>query len=201
MNDHAPHQRREPTQAAEGLPRWRWSLAEFERFIDLGILTEDDRVELIGGELVPMAAKGVAHENVKGELQDWLHGNLPRRYRIVTELGWRPGSDTYCEPDLIVFPRSFKTLSKVPGSAALLIIEIADTTLKSDLTTKAALYARLAVREYWVVNSFTLETHVHRNPSQGAYLEVKLRKPATVLKPLLLPGVELRLKDLEIEAE
>lgn len=201
MNDHAPPNRREPTQAAEGLPRWRWSLAEFERFIELGILTEDDRVELIGGELVPMAAKGVSHENVKGELQDWLHANLPRKYRIVTELGWRPGSDTYCEPDLIVFPRSFKTLSKVPGNESLLIVEVADTSLKSDLTTKAALYSRLGVREYWVVNSFTLETHVHRNPSDGAYLDVRSRKPTAWLKPFLLPGIELRLKDLEIETE
>ena len=63
MNDHLPSPRREPTQAAEGMPRWRWTLAEFERFIELGILTEDDRVELIGGEIVPMASKGIAQRD------------------------------------------------------------------------------------------------------------------------------------------
>ena len=63
MNQHFPP-RREPTQVADGLPRWRWTLAEFDRFVELGILSDDDRVELIGGEIVPMAAKGIAHESV-----------------------------------------------------------------------------------------------------------------------------------------
>jgi Uma2 family endonuclease len=46
------------TQAAEGVPRFRWTLAAFERLSEVGILTEDDRVELIQGELVPMSPKG-----------------------------------------------------------------------------------------------------------------------------------------------
>jgi hypothetical protein len=64
MNEITRPPRRMPTQAAEGPPGWRWTVAEFDRFIELGILTEDDRVELIGGELVPMAARGNRHENV-----------------------------------------------------------------------------------------------------------------------------------------
>jgi hypothetical protein len=48
---------RPTTQAAEGVPRLRWTLAEFERLTEFGILTEDDRIELIGGELVPMVAQ------------------------------------------------------------------------------------------------------------------------------------------------
>ena len=64
--------RREPTQAAKGLPRWRWTLAEFDRFIEIGILTKADKVELIGGELVPMSPRGVRHEDLKEDLQDWF---------------------------------------------------------------------------------------------------------------------------------
>src|SRR5262245_61664453 len=107
MNDPFPRPRRDPTQAAEGLPRWRWTLAEFDRFVELGSLTEDDRVELIGGELVPMAAKGIRHESARGELQDWIARTLPPTVRVMVELGWRPDEETYCEPDLIVFPRRF----------------------------------------------------------------------------------------------
>ena len=51
MNQHQPRLPRLPTQAAEGLPRWRWTLKEFDRFVELGILDPDDKVELIGGEL------------------------------------------------------------------------------------------------------------------------------------------------------
>ena len=65
MNAPLPRPPRPTTQAAEGLPRWRWTLAEFDRFIDLGILDADDKVELIGGELVQMSAKGIAHENTR----------------------------------------------------------------------------------------------------------------------------------------
>ena len=199
MNQHSSRPIRPPTQAAEGLPRWRWTLAEFERFIELGILTEDDRVELIGGELVPMAAKGIAHENVKFALEDAVLDRLPKTLRVLTELGWRPDADTYCEPDLLLIRRGYKTLSNVPAPEALLVIEVADTTLKSDLTTKAALYARLGVHEYWVVNAFTRQTHVHRTPSADGYGSVKVRKPGAVLKPHLVPEITIRMMDLGLD--
>lgn len=87
MNEMLPRPLREPTQVAEGLPRWRWTLAEFERFIELGILTGDDRAELVGGEIVPLAAKGIGHESAKGELQDWIARKLPQEMRLMVELG------------------------------------------------------------------------------------------------------------------
>ena len=64
MNEMArePRKTRPTTQAADGVPRMRWTLTEFERLIEVGILTEEDRVELIQGELVPMASKGNRHE-------------------------------------------------------------------------------------------------------------------------------------------
>jgi Uma2 family endonuclease len=61
---------RPTTQVADGVPRMRWTLAEFERLIEVGILTEDDRIELIQGELVPMAPKGNRHELVRDEIMD-----------------------------------------------------------------------------------------------------------------------------------
>ena len=69
---------RPTTQAAEGVPRMRWTLAEFERLIEVGILTEEDRIELIQGELVPMASKGNRHELVRDEIMDWMIRRLPR---------------------------------------------------------------------------------------------------------------------------
>ncbi len=199
MNDHTPRPNREPTQAAEGLPRWRWTLAEFERFIELGILTENDRVELIGGELVPMAAKGLAHENVKFALEGAIEEQLSKDFRALIELGWRPDADTYCEPDMVICGRDQRPYAKVLPADVLLVIEIADSTLKSDLTTKAALYARLGVREYWTVNAYTLETHVHLEPSSAGYQVKKKHKAGALLKPRLLTSVAVRLGDLGIE--
>ena len=82
---------RRPTQAAEGLPRWRWSLTEFDQMIEHGLLREDDRVELIDGEMVPMHAKGGRHELVKVKLFNFLMRRVPEELEIGVELGWRPG--------------------------------------------------------------------------------------------------------------
>lgn len=190
-----------PTQAAEGLPRWRWTLAEFERFIDLGILTEDDRVELIGGELVPMAAKRIRHENVKAELEYWFNRRLPPELRLAVELGWWPDGETYCEPDLLVFPVGLRPVTNVAPAEVRLLVEVAATSLKFDTTTKAPLYARLGVREYWVVNAVTLETRVHLDPSQGAYATLRTATQDEMLIPQFVPEIALRLRDLGMDGD
>lgn len=199
MNQHFPRPPRLPTQAAEGLPRWRWTLAEFDRFVELGILTEEDRVELIGGEIVSMAAKGAAHEDVRDDLEDWFHANRPKGTRIVMKLGWRPDDQTYCEPDLVVFPRRFRSLTNVPASEVLLLIEVADSTLKKDTTTKAMLYAGMGVREYWAIDAFTRATYVHREPSAQGYRFKRRIVCGRMLRPALLPQLALRLDRLQID--
>ena len=87
-----PLQRRvlHTTQAAEGLPRLRWTLADLERLTGLGVFTEDDRIELIGGELVPMSPKGNRHENVKALLSDWMYRRLPEGLLLTGEFGSVP---------------------------------------------------------------------------------------------------------------
>jgi Uma2 family endonuclease len=189
---------RPTTQAAEGVPRLRWTLAEFERLAELGIFTEEDRIELIGGELVPMSPKGNRHELVRDELTDLLIQQLPRAMRLSSEIGWRPDADTYLEPDMLVYSRTFKGVS-VPGAEVLLAIEIAGSSMKFDTTAKARVYASLGVREYWVVNAKTLVTKVHRGPSAQAYDSAIEVPPSEALLPLLIPSLAVRLADLSLD--
>src|ERR1700694_4503244 len=114
---------RPTTQAAEGMPRLRWTMAEFERLAELGIFTEDDRIELIGGELVPMSPKGNRHENVRTKLLDWMYRRLPQDLLLSVELGWRPNDDTYLEPDLLIY-HDVPDPSSVSPSEVLLAIEV-----------------------------------------------------------------------------
>ena len=79
-----------------------------------------------------MAAKGISHETAKGELHDWIAGKLPSNARLMIELGSAPDGETYCEPDLIAFPRKFRPFSTVPAAEVMLLIEVADSTLKFD---------------------------------------------------------------------
>jgi Uma2 family endonuclease len=189
---------RPTTQAAEGVPRMRWTLAEFERLIEVGILTEEDRIELIQGELVPMASKGNRHELVRDEIMDWMIRRLPEELRLCSEIGWRPpDADTYVEPDILICPRRFKGVT-VPPQAVLLAVEVAHSSLKFDTTTKAALYAMLGVREYWVVDAETLMTRVHRGPSGDGYASVTKVPPSETLAPSLAATLAIRLGDLDL---
>jgi Uma2 family endonuclease len=176
----------------------RWTLAEFERLIEVGILTEDDRVELIQGELVPMAAKGNRHELVRDELMNWMMERKPADLRLSSEIGWRPpGADTYVEPDLLICPRALKGVTVAPAQV-LLAIEVAHSSLRFDSTTKAKLYAALGVRDYWVVDAETLTTRVHREPSADGYAGVVEVPPSETLVPLLVAPLAVKLADLDL---
>ncbi len=199
MNEHVRPQRG-TTQAAEGLPRLRWTIDDIDQMLEAGVLTEDDRVELIGGELVPMSPKGPLHEAIKLALTRWLRKSLPDELDYLTELGWRPDKVTYCEPDVLIFPARTSP-SKVPPADVFLAIEIADTSERYDLGTKASVYAGLGVREYWVLVASSLTTIVHREPGTRGYGAIREVPATETLAPSLLPGVTLCVADLEIVSE
>ena len=93
------------TSAAEGLPRRRFTVAEVEAMVAAGVMEEDERVELIGGELVPMSPKGNHHEVVKTALLDRWYRARPEHVRLAPETTFRLSEDTYLEPDVVIFPR------------------------------------------------------------------------------------------------
>jgi len=197
MNELPRQQKGRPTtQAAEGVPRLRWTLAEFERLTELGIFTEDERIELIGGELVPMSPKGDRHEVVRSAILNWLRRNLPDEFDLHVEPGWRAGGN-YCEPDFLIGPVGCSPTSINPKDVTLLI-EVAHHSLKFDTTTKAGMYAALGVPDYWIVNARTLATTVYREPSTEGYGSAADVKPNKALVPLLLPSLSLKLADLPV---
>ena len=189
---------RPTTQAAEGLPRLRWSLAEFERLGELGVFGDDEHIELIDGELVPMASKGIRHENVRGELQNWLIRRLPIDAKLFSEPGWRPGGDNYREPDLLIAPAG-TWASQVRPDVVLLLIEVARTSLTFDTGFKARTYAGLGVREYWVVNAVTLETRIFREPGPAGYASNSVVAADTLIVPTLVPALAIKMAALGLD--
>ena len=135
------------TQAAEGLPRRRFTVADVEAMIAAGLMDEDERVELIGGELVPMAAKGNRHEIVKVALLDrWVRAR-PDGVRVAPETTFRLSEDTYLEPDVVIYDRA-TGLKSLSGENVLLVVEIADSSLRYDSGRKAALTPASACATY-----------------------------------------------------
>src|SRR5262245_50618780 len=127
MNEHfRPASLSGTTQAAEGLPRRRWSVAEIEAMVAKGIILEDERFELIGGEVVPMSPKGRRHEILRSELAFCMTQRAGPDLRVMGEPQLNLSDDLYVVPDILVYPAAIK-VPDVRGPTALLVIEIADT--------------------------------------------------------------------------
>ncbi len=113
------------TRAAEGLPRRRFTVAEIEAMVATGVIDEDERFELIGGELVPMSPKGARHELVKVALNArWVRAS-PQSCFVAPETTFRLSDDTFLEPDFVIYARE-TGLTGITGPNILLVAEVAE---------------------------------------------------------------------------
>jgi Uma2 family endonuclease len=186
------------TQAGEGLVRRRFTVAEVESMVAAGILGEDERLELIGGELIPMSPKGMRHENIRTELAFRVTRQVPTTLRVAAEAQLNLSDDVYLVPDILIYPGT-KRVHSVRGPDTLLVVEIADSSLTYDLNTKAGIYATHGVREYWVINARTLDTRVHAAPSGSGYADVGEIPVSGRLTPRAVPEVAVSLGELELD--
>ena len=119
------------TMAAEGLPRLALTVDDVYKMVEAGILHEDDRVELIEGELVPMSQEGNHHEVLKARLAVHFARTMPDDMMFALETTFRLSDMTYLEPDF-VFYREEQPLAELKGDNALLVVEVADSSLAYD---------------------------------------------------------------------
>jgi Uma2 family endonuclease len=186
------------TSAAEGLPRRRFTVAEVEAMVAAGVMEEDERVELIGGELVPMSPKGNHHKVVKAALLQRWYRAAPQGFGLVPETTFRLSEDTYLEPDVVIYPRA-SGIRGLTGANVLLVVEIADLSLRYDIGRKAALYASFGIRELWVIDAPRLTTRVFREPAADGFRDARDFDSADRLAPLFAPEqFALRLDELEL---
>jgi len=186
------------TSAAEGLPRRRFTVAEVEAMVAAGVMEEDERVELIGGELVPMSPKGIRHEVLKKALLRIWYRVASDDIDLVPETTFRLSEDTYLEPDVIIYPRT-SGLRGLTGANVLLVVEIADSSLRYDVGRKAALYASFGIRELWVIDAVRLTTRIFREPAVDGYRGVSDFGPTDQLSPLIAPAAfAVRLDELDL---
>jgi len=146
--------------------RRRFTLQEYHWLVQQGFFG-DDRVELIDGEIVRMAPTGPEHSTTKSRL---LLALMPlvgkgRHLRVDDPLTL---GDHEPVPDMAVVPGSPEDYRQAHPSTALLVIEVADTSLEYDRTVKASLYASAGIPEYWVVNLVERRLEVYREPTSPA---------------------------------
>jgi Uma2 family endonuclease len=198
MNEAFVRHPRPTTRAAEGLPRWSWSVSEVERLSAGGYFRDDDRFELVGGEIVPMSPKGRRHEIVRVALALRLSRGTSEKLVVASESQFNLSEDSYTVPDVLIHPVALKT-PDVRGKDALLVVEVADTSLAYDRGMKERLFAFHEVREYWVINAATLVTAVHTRPSATGYGEIKEIGSGHALTPSLVPAFTISLATIEVD--
>jgi Uma2 family endonuclease len=185
------------TNEAEGLPRRRFSVDDVYAMTRAGILAENERIELIGGELVPMQAKGSFHERLKGALNLYWAQRLPPDLLFITETTLRLAPDTFLEPDFVFYPKA-GGWTGLNAATAQFVVEIADSSLAYDLGRKAALYAGFGIRELWVINAVTRDVRIHREPGGSGYRRCENLTADHRLVPECAPDLAVVLAELTL---
>jgi Uma2 family endonuclease len=149
----------------------RFTADEYERMVALGIFREDERLELIDGEIVEMAPIGHRHGACVSQLNERLVIGVRDRALVWVHGPARLGMVSVPAPDLALLRRgSYRSGSPRPDDI-LLVIEVAESSLRYDRTRKLQLYARAGVREYWVVSVAGEWIELYRSPEGDGYRE------------------------------
>lgn len=177
----------------------RWSVSEYHRMNELGILTTDERTELLAGHITLMAAKGTPHVTALRLLTRLFDSSFADQNAFVsTQDPIQLDDFSEPEPDLAIVQGNILDYTDhhpFPGQVYL-VVEVADSTLKQDCEVKDKLYAQAGITEYWVLDLPNRQLHVFRSPSvQGYTCHLILREPNQV-SPLAFPGLILNLTDI-----
>ncbi len=151
--------------------RHHFAVEDYHLMAKSGILTEDDRVELIKGEIVAMSPIGIRHMSCVNRLNMWLAPLLAGKAIVSVQNSFRINNYSESQPDVTLFRHRddfyAQELPKIQD--ALLVIEVSDTTLKYDRKVKLPLYAKAGISEVWIVNIAALERYT--KPADGKYTE------------------------------
>jgi Uma2 family endonuclease len=179
-------------------PRKRWTREQCGPLEALGLF-EQEKLELIDGELISKMGKNRPQVKAFTWMHLWLLDAFGRQFvnaEAPIDVSPRDNAWNEPEPDLIVLKREFAVFDSNPQPEDLcLVVEIADSTLKFDLTTKAVLYARAGIAEYWVLDVAGKRLIAHRSPVAGAYTSVAVYGEDEIISPLGAPHAKFRPAD------
>jgi Uma2 family endonuclease len=174
----------------------RWTREEYERMIQAGVLAPAVRVELVDGEILNVTPQGSAHATAIRLGNQALSAIFRHGHTVQVRLPLALDPISEPEPDLSVVvggPRNYR--AEHPGSAVL-ILEIADTTLDYDRQRKGRVYARAGITDYWIVNIIENCLEVYRQPGPEGYTSCQVLRPGEAVAPLASPGTAILVDDL-----
>ncbi len=179
----------------------RFTTPEYEQMVAAGVFAERGRVELFEGEIIEMAAMGLAHATCLNNLDYLLKRQVPDEYRVNVQVPILLDDASEPEPDLVVYRRRKRTTHPTPGEI-LLVVEVADRSLEYDRNRKFPRYAAAGIPEAWLFDVFAGVLERHTDPDAGRYRQVTTARngetlPSTVLPDLLLAVAAILADDEE----
>ncbi|MGO8670159.1 MAG: Uma2 family endonuclease [Capsulimonadaceae bacterium] len=180
---------------------WRWTWEDVVAMAAAGIISRDERVELIDGEVMVLAPIGNEHLATTGRI---LRVLFPMRdafgpeYTILQEVPIRIASEYRPQADLVIIRESLDEVATrgVSPSDVRLVIEVSDSTLSIDRNAKSLDYSRVGIPEYWIVNLRDRRLEVHREPTGGGYSTLLAYKPGDSVTPVFAPKIEIAVSDI-----
>ena len=177
------------------LTRRKLDADAFYRMVESGILGREDRVELIDGELIDMAPIGQDHGSVVARMNEALVLALAGQAIVLPQSSIRLDRLNVPEPDFAILKRraDFYGTGEPAGPAdVLLVIEVADSSLRYDRTVKLPLYARSSIPETWIVDLKRRTVEAYRLPTGNQYSQSSMHRLGETISLAAAPGVTLR---------
>ena len=190
------------TPAAAGPRPYRWTIRAYRKLGETGLL-DCLRTVLIRGEILVVPNPNPPHDEALNLAQEFLRAAFATGHHVRNQQGFDVATEDDPGPDLAVVTGSIRDLHGRTPTAAVMIVEVADSSLSGDTTTKAELYATAGVPEYWVIDVAGRQLHVFRGPvplpaglGATAYRTHLTLGDTDTLAPLAAPHASVTVADL-----
>src|SRR2546425_3636844 len=181
----------------------RWTRAEYDRLIDIGIFRPGDPVELLGGELVVAEPQNSPHYTAICLAEEALRRAFGAGWLIRTQGPIALDEQSEPEPDVAVARGNVRDYSREHPARPVLVVEMAVSSLSLDRNHKGSLYARARLEDYWILNIVDRVLEVYREPAEDTtasfgwrYASVQALGPESSVTPLAAPGGRVLVSDL-----
>ena len=171
----------------------RFTVEEYHRLAEFGVLHEDDRVELLNGQIIEMMPIGPFHGGSVNWLGKIFHGLDRDRWITSTQNPVRLGPHDEPQPDLLLLrprPDFYRAQHPTPADVFLLV-EVSDSTLLIDRAEKLPVYARSGIPEVWIVNLPERFVEIYREPTGGGYADAQKVRAGEPLAPAAFPDAAI----------
>jgi Uma2 family endonuclease len=178
--------------------RTRISVSCFLRFFEEGTIASDDHVELLEGVIVTMPPANAPHDEAVTICTYALMRACGDRAVVRTQCSFEAGPWSLPQPDVAVIPGRLGDHWSTRPDSALLLVEVADATLKYDRLSKSRIYAAANVPEYWIVNlrDFVVEVMRDPDPANAVYRDVRGAQAGDEIELAALPGARVAVAEL-----